>query len=71
MSSMATAHAIGDRVGKSDGTDGILAQTCYDWGMARGLVRAAERAKSPAILQLFPVTLAYGQGPFLQYCLDL
>lgn len=50
---------------------GILAQTCYDWGMARGLVRAAERAKSPAILQLFPITLKYGQGPFLQYCLDL
>lgn len=51
--------------------DGILAQTCYDWGMARGLVRSAERNNSPAILQLFPVTLKYGQGPFLQYCLDL
>jgi len=50
---------------------GILAQTCYDWGSAIGLVRAAEKARSPAILQLFPTTLKYGQGPFLQFCLDL
>ncbi|KIM44204.1 hypothetical protein M413DRAFT_443233 [Hebeloma cylindrosporum] len=50
---------------------GILAQTCYDAQMAVGLVRAAERARSPAILQLFPVTLAYGKGPFLRYCLEL
>lgn len=39
--------------------------------MAVGLVRAAERSRSPAILQLFPVTLAYGKGPFLRYCLEL
>jgi fructose-bisphosphate aldolase class II len=39
--------------------------------MAKGLVIAAERARSPAILQLFPITLKYGGGPFLQYCLDL
>ncbi|OCF33683.1 tagatose-bisphosphate aldolase [Kwoniella heveanensis CBS 569] len=50
---------------------GIVAQTCYDAGMAKGLVRAAERNKSPAILQLFPITLAAGGGPFLQYCLTL
>ncbi|KAH8827213.1 ketose-bisphosphate aldolase [Flagelloscypha sp. PMI_526] len=25
----------------------------------------------PALLQLFPVTLAYGKGPFLKFCLDL
>jgi len=43
----------------------------YDAHSAVGLVRAAERTKSPAILQLFPITLAYGKGPFLQYCLDL
>ncbi|KAF9467684.1 ketose-bisphosphate aldolase [Collybia nuda] len=50
---------------------GILSQTCYDTQMAIGLVRAAEHARSPAILQLFPVTLAYGKGPFLQFCLDV
>ncbi|KAK0473573.1 aldolase [Armillaria novae-zelandiae] len=49
---------------------GILAQTCYDAHSVIGLVRAAERSKSPAILQLFPVTLAYGKGPFLQFCLN-
>ncbi|GLB42919.1 putative fructose-bisphosphate aldolase class-II [Lyophyllum shimeji] len=50
---------------------GVLAQICYDAGMAIALVRAAERARSPAILQLFPITLAYGGGPFLRFCLDL
>ncbi|KAJ6618006.1 aldolase [Mycena sp. CBHHK59/15] len=49
---------------------GILAQTCYDAHSVIGLVRSAERMKSPAILQLFPVTLAYGKGPFLQFCLN-
>lgn len=38
---------------------------------AIGLVRAAERQKSPAILQLFPITVKYGGGPFLRMCLDL
>jgi fructose-bisphosphate aldolase class II len=51
--------------------DGIIAQTCYDAQSVVGLVRAAERQKSPAILQLFPITLAYGGGPFLQYCLTM
>ncbi|WVW80802.1 hypothetical protein I302_102789 [Kwoniella bestiolae CBS 10118] len=50
---------------------GIVAQTCYDAGMAKGLVRAAERNNSPAILQLFPITLQAGKGPFLQYCVTL
>ncbi|KAK4688484.1 fructose-bisphosphate aldolase, class II, partial [Tremellales sp. Uapishka_1] len=50
---------------------GIIAQTCYDTNSAVGLVRAAERLKSPAILQLFPVSLAFGGGPFLQFCLDV
>ncbi|KAJ7117918.1 aldolase [Mycena crocata] len=49
---------------------GILAQTCYDAHSVIGLVRSAERMKSPAILQLFPITLAYGKGPFLQFCLN-
>jgi len=43
----------------------------YDTQMAIALVRAAERSRSPAILQLFPITLAYGKGPFLRFCLDL
>jgi len=48
-----------------------LLMPSYDAASAYGLVRAAERARSPAILQLFPITLAYGKGPFLQLCLDL
>jgi hypothetical protein len=43
----------------------------YDAQSAIALVRAAERSRSPAILQLFPVTLMYGKGPFLQFCLNL
>jgi len=49
---------------------GILAQCCYDAQMVIALVRAAEAARSPAILQLFPITLAYGKGPLLQFCLN-
>ncbi|KAJ7629472.1 aldolase [Mycena polygramma] len=49
---------------------GILSQCCYDAHSVIGLVRSAERMKSPAILQLFPVTLAYGKRPFLQFCLN-
>ena len=49
---------------------GILAQTCYDAHSVIGLIRAAERKRSPAILQLFPITLAYGGGAFLQFCLN-
>ncbi|KZV61640.1 aldolase [Peniophora sp. CONT] len=50
---------------------GVLSMSCYDAQSAIALVRAAERNKSPAILQLFPVTLAYGKGPFLRFCLDV
>ncbi|KAJ7186825.1 aldolase [Mycena filopes] len=49
---------------------GILSQTCYDAHCVIGLVRSAERMKSPAIIQMFPVTLAYGRGPWLQFCLN-
>ncbi|GBE87003.1 ketose-bisphosphate aldolase [Sparassis latifolia] len=49
---------------------GILTQTCYDANCVLGLVRAAERRRSPAIVNLFPVTLAFGKGPFLQFCLN-
>ncbi|KAI5119147.1 hypothetical protein M0805_005226 [Coniferiporia weirii] len=50
---------------------GILAQVCYDAQSVIGLVRAAERKRSPAIVQIFPITLEYGKGPFLQFCLDI
>ncbi|RSH85320.1 hypothetical protein EHS25_005127 [Saitozyma podzolica] len=53
------------------GKYGILAQSCYDSTMALGLVRAAERAKSPAILQLFPITVKALGGEFLRFCLDV
>ncbi|RDX46531.1 aldolase [Lentinus brumalis] len=49
---------------------GVLAQTCYDANCVIGLVRAAERCRSPAIIQFFPVTLAFGKGPWLQFCLN-
>ncbi|TFK45310.1 aldolase [Heliocybe sulcata] len=47
---------------------GILSQACYDTNCVVGLVRAAERCKSPAMIMIFPVTLMYGKGPFLQFC---
>ncbi|PIL35217.1 hypothetical protein GSI_03007 [Ganoderma sinense ZZ0214-1] len=49
---------------------GILAQTCYDANCVVALVRAAEQCRSPAIIQMFPVTLAFGKGPWLQFCLN-
>ncbi|KAI0629862.1 aldolase [Trametes polyzona] len=49
---------------------GVLAQTCYDANCVIGLVRAAERNRSPAIIQMFPVTLEFGKGPWLQFCLN-
>ncbi|KAL1742136.1 ketose-bisphosphate aldolase [Schizophyllum fasciatum] len=49
---------------------GILAQSCYDTNMVIALVRAAEQARSPAIIQMFPITLAHGKGPFLQFCVN-
>ncbi|KAI0823197.1 aldolase [Trametes gibbosa] len=48
---------------------GILAQVCYDANSVIAVVRAAEKCRSPAIIMLFPVTLAFGKGPFLQFCL--
>jgi hypothetical protein len=47
------------------------ADTSYDASSAVGLVRAAERAKSPAILQLFPISLEYGGVAYLRFCVDL
>jgi len=54
-----------------EGGYGVIAQSCYDMTAVIGLVRAAERARSPAILQLFPITVKYGGGPFLQFCLNM
>ena len=42
----------------------------YDANCVIALVRAAERSRSPAIIQMFPVTLAFGKGPWLQFCLN-
>ncbi|EAU85482.2 hypothetical protein CC1G_06383 [Coprinopsis cinerea okayama7 len=50
---------------------GVLAQAVYDMPQARGLISAAERARSPVILQMLPRTLAWGGKLFLQYCLAL
>ncbi|KIY44670.1 aldolase [Fistulina hepatica ATCC 64428] len=72
MASLLQENCTLDMLAKAEqGKYGILAQSCYDAQSAIALVRAAERARSPAILQLFPVTLAYGKGPFLQFCLDV
>lgn len=59
----------GKPVQKADAQDGVIAQSCYDMTAVIGLIRAAERQNSPAILQLFPITLKYGGGPFLKFCL--
>ncbi|KAJ9122868.1 hypothetical protein QFC24_003906 [Naganishia onofrii] len=50
---------------------GVPAMTCYDALAAIALVRAAEKAKSPAILQLFPITMHWGGEPFLAFCVNL
>ncbi|EPQ28139.1 uncharacterized protein PFL1_04466 [Pseudozyma flocculosa PF-1] len=42
----------------SKGKYAILAQSCYDAQSVVALIRAAEAANSPAIAQLFPVTMA-------------
>jgi len=47
------------------------ADSSYDASSAVGLVRAAERARSPAILQLFPISLEYGGVAYLRYCVEL
>ncbi|KAN0060341.1 hypothetical protein ACQY0O_007670 [Thecaphora frezii] len=49
---------------------GINAQCCYDAQSIVALVRAAEQKRSPAICQLFPVTLAQFGKPFLRFVLD-
>ncbi len=70
MSEWANNRTLQILTAAEKGGYGVIAQTCYDAHSVIGLVRAAERNNSPAILQLFPVTLAYGGGPFLQFCLN-
>ncbi|KAF9039614.1 aldolase [Hymenopellis radicata] len=70
MSGWANNRTLQILTAAEKGGYGVIAQTCYDAHSVIGLVRAAERNNSPAILQLFPVTLAYGGGPFLQFCLN-
>jgi fructose-bisphosphate aldolase class II len=43
----------------------------YDTSSAMGLVRAAERARSPGMILIFPATLAHFGRPFLTFMLDL
>ncbi|CAO1613021.1 unnamed protein product [Parajaminaea phylloscopi] len=49
---------------------GVHAQVCYDTPSVVAFVRAAEKARSPAILQMFPATLRQFGRPFLRFCLD-
>ncbi|KAJ7285759.1 aldolase [Mycena rebaudengoi] len=70
MTDLASNRTIQILTAAERGEYGILSVTCYDAQSVIGLVRSAERNSSPAILQLFPVTLAYGKGPFLQFCLN-
>lgn len=70
MSSWSNNRTIQILTAAEKGGYGVLAQTCYDAHSVIGLVRSAERNNAPAILQLFPVTLAYGKGPFLQFCIN-
>ncbi|KAJ7902783.1 ketose-bisphosphate aldolase [Mycena olivaceomarginata] len=69
LNSFASNRTIQILTAAEKGGYGILSQTCYDAHCVIGLVRSAERMKSPAIIQMFPITLAYGKGPFLQFCL--
>lgn len=49
---------------------GIHAQVCYDVQSVVAFVRAAEKARSPAMVQVFPATLSQFGKPFLRFCLD-
>ena len=57
------------RVGQCQSLSNALTRS-YDANCVIGLVRAAERCRSPAIILMFPVTLQFGKGPWLQFCLN-
>ena len=43
----------------------------YDTSSAIAVIRAAEKARSPAMILLFPATLRYAGKPFLKFVLDM
>lgn len=48
--------------GAAEGGYAILAQCCYDTQGVLATIRAAEKARSPAMVQLFPVTMKQVSG---------
>ncbi|UZJ53729.1 hypothetical protein CBS101457_003049 [Exobasidium rhododendri] len=54
----------------SKGKYAILAQSCYDTQSVVALIKAAEDADSPAIAQLFPVTMAQFGIHFVRYVVE-
>ncbi|CDZ98367.1 Fructose 1,6-bisphosphate aldolase [Phaffia rhodozyma] len=54
-----------------EGSYGVVAMNVYDIQSAIGTIRAAERTNSPAIIEIFPVTLHYLGKPGLQCLLSL
>ena len=53
-----------------EGSYGIVAQNCYDMQSVVALVRAAEKAKSPAMVQLFPGTMRQFGPLFVKFVID-
>ncbi|KDN41232.1 aldolase [Tilletiaria anomala UBC 951] len=53
-----------------EGGYGVIAQCVYDIQSVVALVRACESARSPAILQLFPITMRQFGPLFVKYCID-
>ncbi|PWN88800.1 aldolase [Acaromyces ingoldii] len=54
----------------SKGKYAILAQCCYDAQSVLATIRAAEKARSPAMVQLFPVTMKQFGIHFTRFVLD-
>ncbi|CAO1632904.1 unnamed protein product [Jaminaea pallidilutea] len=54
----------------SDGKYAILAQSCYDTQSVLALIRAAEAARSPALAQLFPVTMKQFGIHFVKFVVE-
>ena len=49
---------------------GIVAQSVYDAQSCTALIRACEKARSPALMQLFPITMRSFGPHFVKYCID-
>lgn len=54
----------------SKGKYAILAQSCYDVQSVIALIRAAEQTNSPAIAQLFPITMAQFGMHFTRFVIE-